>query len=411
MHSHCGIVLTHLVDVMSSIVYGIGVGTTSVTLHSHVRTLRERAHLGPSELARQAGISRQALHKIEAGVYPPSTLIAFQLAQALNCRVDDLFTLTPPALTATLCGAITGDARVQLARIGERTLAFPLTGTPGFRQTADGVAHPPEGRPVTGGAVLVDLLGSIDRPSRTAVLAGCDPSLELLSTHVTVHTPEVRVLWHPASSVAALEALARGEAHAAAIHLWDAETGVSNRPFVERLFPGQVMHLLTLWSWEQGLMLPPGNPRGVTGPADLPHLRLTNRESGAGSRLLLDSWLTDLGLTLAQRAALPGYGDEVHSHLEAAQRVASGQADVAPGPRSAAQALGLHFIPVQVERFDLVVPDAHLHHPALTALLEVAQDPAFRADLALLGGYDPTHAGEPWHTTGPTHPLFQELHS
>ena len=55
------------------------------------------------------------------------------------------------------------------------------------------------------------------RLPRTAVLVGCDPSLELLSTHVAGHAPEVRVLWHPASSLAALGALTRGEAHAAAI--------------------------------------------------------------------------------------------------------------------------------------------------------------------------------------------------
>ncbi len=394
---------------MSSIIYGVRVSPTPVTLRSHVRTWRERAHLGPSELARLVGISRQALHKIETGVYPPSTLIAFQLAQALNCRVDDLFTLAPPTVTATLCGAITGDTRVQLAHIGERALAFPLTGTPGFRQTADGVARPPEGERVEGGAVTVELLGPADRPLRTAVLAGCDPSLELLTTRVAARTTAARLLWHPTSSGAALEALARGEAHAAAIHLWDAETGVSNRPFVERLFPEEVMHLLTLWSWEQGLMLPSGNPMGVTGPTDLPGLRLVNREAGAGSRLLLDAWLTDLGLTPAQRLALPGYRDEVHSHLEAAQRVATGEADVAPGPRSAAQALGLHFIPIQVERFDLVVPDEHLLHPGLVALIEVAQNPAFRTDLALLGGYDPSHAGEPWQTTGARSPLSLEV--
>ncbi|WP_216320105.1 substrate-binding domain-containing protein [Deinococcus aestuarii] len=379
------------------------------TLRSHVKALRERAHLGPSELARRVGISRQALHKIETGVSPPSTLIAFHLARALHCRVDELFTLVPPAVTATLCGTVNGDTRVQLAQVAERVLAFPLTGTPGFRQTADGVAHPPGGGRMAAGEVPVELLGPPERLPRTAVLVGCDPSLELLSTHVAGHTPEVRVLWSPVSSLAALEALGRGEAHAAAIHLWDAHTSVSNLPFVARLFPGRVMHLLTLWSWEQGLMLPPGNPKGVTGVSDLPGLQLVNREAGAGSRLLLDAWLGDLGLTLRQRRALPGYGDEVHSPLEAAGRVAAGQADVAPGPRSAAQALGLHFVPVQVERLDLVVPDEHLFHPGLTALIEVAQTSAFRADLALLGGYDPSHAGERWQTTGPSSPPLQEV--
>ncbi|MGI8748360.1 MAG: substrate-binding domain-containing protein, partial [Deinococcus sp.] len=109
--------------------------------------------------------------------------------------------------------------------------------------------------------------------------------------------------------------------------------------------------------------------------------------------------LSAQGLGPALRQALPGYRDEVYSHLEAAQWVAAGGADLAPGPRSAAQALGLDFVPLQRERFDLVVPGAHLSHPAVMSLLAAAQTPAFRSELAVLGGYDPAHAGEFWRAT------------
>jgi len=54
---------------------------------------------------------------------------------------------------------------------------------------------------------------------------------------------------------------------------------------------------------------------------------------------------------------------------------------------------------LQVERFDLVVPDEHLEHPAIAALITVAQVQTFRAEIASLGGYDPAHAGEHWRST------------
>ena len=79
--------------------------------------------------------------------------------------------------------------------------------------------------------------------------------------------------------------------------------------------------------------------------------------------------------------------------------MAAGLADAAPGPRSAARALGLDFVFVQTERFDLVIPHPHLTHPAVAALIAVARQQPFRAELSSLGGYDPAHAGEFWQST------------
>ncbi|GGR07285.1 substrate-binding domain-containing protein [Deinococcus ruber] len=377
-----------------------------LSLKSHVRQLRERAGLRPGELAQSIGLTRQALHSIETQAYVPNTLIAFQLARVLNCTVDELFTLSRPQVEATLMGRATLPTRVQLARLGERLLGFALTGEAGLGQAADGVALSPD-TPNEGaapGSVVVELFSDLSRADQTAVLVGCDPSLGLAATYVARQRPQARLLWHSASSTAALRALARNEAHAAGIHLYEAAPGVSNLDAVQRELPGQRVHLFTLWSWEQGLMVAAGNPQRLRVPADLLRsgVRLVNREPGAGSRALLDAWLGEAGVSLAQRRELPGYSDEVPSHLEAAALVASGQADAAPGPRSTAQALGLGFVPVQRERFDLVVPGAHLQHPAIAALLLAVQQPDFRAELAALGGYDPQHAGELWQTTSPT---------
>ncbi|WP_407541839.1 substrate-binding domain-containing protein (plasmid) [Deinococcus radiomollis] len=397
-------------------------------LSCQVRARRELLRLRSGELAARCGITRQALHSVETGAYVPNTLTALRLARALDCRVEDLFSLPEaPGSGRQVRAAVleVGPAsppspagtRVQLVQVnpsggngvasgsvsagapGEAPwLAIPLSGQAGWGQVADGALRGP---PAHDGRADVELFSDLALARRSAVLVGCDPSLGLVATHVARHAHDVRLLWRPGSSLQALRSLARGEAHAAGIHLWEASTGVSNLGAVERELPGQKAHLYTLWEWEQGLMVARGNPLGLRGPEGLltPGLRLCNREVGAGSRALLDAWLAALGVTQAARRKLPGYRTEVPSHLEAAGRVADGSADAAPGPRSAAQALGLDFVPVQRERFDLVVPGAHLEHPAIQALIAVARQAPFRAELSALGGYDPAHAGELWQST------------
>lgn len=362
-------------------------------LTSHVRTRREQAGLRPLELAQMVGITRQALHSIETGAYVPNTLIALNLARALNCTVEDLFTLEQAQTPAKLLNGAGPGSRVQLAGLGREFLAFPATG---LAEQADGLveadAH---------GKTHVNLFTNLDVPRRTAILAGCDPSLALLGTHVSRQQPDLRLLLNAVSSLEALRALARGEAHAAGIHLWDARTGESNLPFVQRELPKRPAQLFTLWTWEQGLMVREGNPQGIQGVLDIlrPEVRLVNREDGAGSRVLLDAWLDAARITRQAREKISGYAHEVTSPLLAAQTVASGAADVAVGPKSAARACGLDFIPVQTERFDLVVPQEFLTHPAVLALLNVVGQAPFRAELQTLGGYDPSHAGELWKTT------------
>ncbi|WP_075833290.1 substrate-binding domain-containing protein [Deinococcus marmoris] len=364
---------------------------TASVLQSFVQQRRKEAGLGPTELARRAEITRQALHNIEAGTSAPSAVVAFRLAQALSCRVDELFRLPPRTVQARLIGTAPLGSRVQLARVGESLLAFPLQGPIGLTHRADGMIAEREME-----QVQVELSGNLDLPARSAVLMGCDPSLDLLAAHTEQTAPDLRVITRPASSGAALTGLAAGNAHLAGIHLWDAESGESNLPFIRRMnFDGPV-HVIALWTWEQGLLTAAGNPRGIQGVEDLRGggLRLINRDPGAGSRLMLDGWLDAANFSMFERQALPGYQDEVDSPMEAARRVQTEAADVAPGPRVAAQALGLHFVPLQREHFDLIVPEEHLNHPAIRALLHTARSPVFLLELAALGGYDAAQVGQ-----------------
>jgi putative molybdopterin biosynthesis protein len=355
-----------------------------------VRQRREAVKLGPSELARRAGMTRQALHRIEAGASAPSVTVALHLAHALECRVEDLFVLESPAVEATLIEACSPGQRLQLARIGDTLRAYPLTGPWALGEVADALLREVD----PGGWATLEPLTPAPRWAEAAVLYGCDPALELLGRHAAPR----RILLRPAVSEQALAALLRGEAHAAGLHLYDPETGESNVPFVQAVLgesglDAQPVHLYALWSWEQGLIVAPGNPLDIQALSDLGRagLRLANRPPGAGSRRLLDAGLRKAGL---DGARIVGYDREYAGPLDQAEAVAHAQADVGFGPRSAAQAHGLAFVPLLRERFDLVVPEMHLDHPGVQALLQSARSPALRAELSALGGYDPAQSGQ-----------------
>lgn len=361
----------------------------------HLQAHREQAQLSRAELATRAGLSRQSVHAIEAGTLTPSVLLALQLARALQVSVEALFTLPTATLEACWPHGSFPDvsARVQLAHIAGRWLAFPLTGDQGLRLSADGLVCSAEGK-----TVQVTPLTELNRLRTTAVISGCDPALGLLAA--SLHGPQGRVVWHSATSLDALQAVARGEAHAAGLHLYDAAEDESNVAAVRQELAGRDVHLLTLWDWQQGLMVAAGNPQGVQTAADLAsgQVRLMNRGPGAGSRLLLDSWLDQVGVGRLERLDLPGYTTAAASHLDAARSVAQGQADAAPGPAFAARAFGLDFVPLQQERYDLAVPAEHLAHPGVQALLHAARSPAFQAEQRALGGYTITQPGQLWQT-------------
>jgi putative molybdopterin biosynthesis protein len=106
--------------------------------------------------------------------------------------------------------------------------------------------------------------------------------------------------------------------------------------------------------------------------------------------MLLDIWLRDAGIAPHR---VPGYGREVPSHLAVAEAVASGGADVGPGILAVARALGLDFVALQEERYDLVIPLEFLNTAPVQALLEVAASTRFREELEALGGYDGSRTG------------------
>lgn len=196
----------------------------------------------------------------------------------------------------------------------------------------------------------------------------------------------------PLGSLDGLIALRQGLCQLAGCHLLDDASGEYNGAHVRHLFPGQTMLLVTLTFRQQGLVLQSGNPRRITGLADLDREDVTfvNRQAGSGTRLWLDHRLAKLGM---RPRAIRGYEWEVYTHRGIGQAVLQGQADAGIAVLAVARQLGLEFLPLFEERYDLVMPAEAAEERDLRPLLNQVQSGQFRRAVAELGGYDTSQTG------------------
>jgi len=221
------------------------------------------------------------------------------------------------------------------------------------------------------------------REGATFRLAGSDdPALSLLMAGV----PEAVAPVGASGSYRGLAALWSGRADGASVHLRH-RSGEYNVPFARAVLTGRDPVLVHLWHREQGLLLPAGNPRGVERVTDLAGLRVARRPTGTGTRTLLDRLLLDDGLDPDAIS-----GPTVELHLDVALAVATGEADAGLGLRSAATPLGLDFVALSWEPFQVATTRAE--SGGVRPLLEALADPAVTERVAALGGYDLDGAGE-----------------
>jgi molybdate-binding protein len=214
-------------------------------------------------------------------------------------------------------------------------------------------------------------------------LAGSDdPALSLLMAG----SPGAVTPVGASGSFRGLAALWGGRADGAALHLRH-RSGEYNAPFARGVLAGREPVLIHLWRREQGLIVPAGNPRGVDEIGDLATLRVARRPTGTGTRTLLDRLLLEAGVDPDSIG-----GPVVELHLEVALAVATGEADTGLGLRSAAAPLGLDFLPLEWEPFQVATTRAEAG--GVQPLLHELADPDVAARIRSLGGYDLDGAGE-----------------
>lgn len=303
-----------------------------------------------------------------------------------------------PILEATLTRKVVSPEgeeeylRVTVGQVGDRVVATPLPGGSGVLMSlvrADGLVRIPRGVQgfEPGAVVSVNLLKPVENVRRTVVAIGShDLTLDLLADELGQRFPGRSLSSANVGSLGGLLALSRGEAHFAGSHLLDEENGLYNVSYIRRVLPGMKVILLGFVQREQGLIVPKRNPKGIRSLADLTRrdVIFINRQRGAGTRVLLDFRLRQAGIS---PTAIQGYDRQEFTHLAVAAAVASGAADCGLGILAAARALGLDFIPMDQEQYDLVIPAWAYESGALEPVLSIIRDAAFAERVKALGGY------------------------
>jgi putative molybdopterin biosynthesis protein len=289
--------------------------------------------------------------------------------------------------------------RVQLSQVGDRVVAAPLPRGAGSITTltrADGIVRIPahvEGIK-DGAQVEAELLRPATSLARSLMMVGShDNTLDILSDQLRAGDSGVQLVSSHVGSMGGLMAIRRGVCHLAGTHLLDTGDGSYNVSYVRRHLAGQDVRLVHLVMRDQGLIVRRGNPLSISGIADLtrPEVRFVNRQSGSGTRILLDYRLQTMGL---EATAIQGYRDEEFTHMAVAVAVLSGRADAGLGIRAAARALELDFIPVVTEQYDVVIPGRFFDAEPIQWLLATIRSPEFQRRVEALGGYHTEHCGE-----------------
>lgn len=287
--------------------------------------------------------------------------------------------------------------RVKLGKVGNRVVAASLPRGAGSITTltrADGIIRIPsrsEGIDV-GAEVEVELLRKAAEVDRTLVVIGShDLTLDLLADALIPH--DIFLSSSHVGSLGGLLALKSGSCHFTTSHLLDEESGVYNWSYIRRYIPEIPVRVFHGVMREQGFIVPKGNPKNIRRFEDLVREDVTfiNRQAGAGTRVLLDYHLKKAGLDSAD---IKGYHMEEYTHTSVAVAVLSGVADVGMGVLAAARALGLDFVPVATEQYDLVIPEEYIEDDKIVTLLEMMRSPAFKERITALGGYGIERTGE-----------------
>ncbi|HJB64768.1 MAG TPA: molybdopterin biosynthesis protein [Candidatus Mailhella merdavium] len=289
--------------------------------------------------------------------------------------------------------------RVKLGVVDGRCYAVPLprgAGTVTSLSRADGIIRIPRDCEGIGAgeAVEAELLRTREQIEGALLAIGShDNTLDLIDSFLRRTHPRFRLTSAHVGSLGGLLALQRGQCHLAGCHLLDEESGVYNQRAIREQLPDLPVMLVRLVDREQGFILMPGNPCGIRSFDDLARdgVRFINRQRGSGTRVLLDYQLKKRGIPVTRIA---GYRDEEYTHMNVAAAVLSGRADVGLGVRSAANALGLDFVPVGVEEYDLVIPRRYRNDERMIALFEVIRSQAFKESVLAMGGYGVDRTGD-----------------
>ena len=338
--------------------------------------------------------------------YPVSTIMTSELfVKPIIEKALGLPSLSNHKVKATLTRKLVSQfgndefVRLRLARIRGDLVATAIQRGAGVIMSlveADGITKIPklsEGIDA-GTEIEVELINHIDEINNTLVMVGShDLTIDILSNLLKQQTLKSKIASSNIGSIAGLIALSKGEAHVSGCHLLEPDTGDYNLDYVKKYLPKMSVSVVTLVHRDQGLIVEPENPLNITSVADLTKkaVRYVNRQRGSGTRILLDY---ELSKNRIESDKINGYQKEEYTHLAVASAVKSGSANVGLGIKSAAVTMGLGFIPVLKERFDLIIPSDQIDSQPIKTMLGIIKTEQFKIEVNLLSGYDTKESGQ-----------------
>jgi len=204
--------------------------------------------------------------------------------------------------------------------------------------------------------------------------------------------PEEIAVFGNLGSMGGLKALRRNLCHMASSHLLQENGSDYNFDFADQELISRPA-VVNFCQREQGILIQPGNPKSIHSVKDLgsPGIRIVNRSLATGTRLLLDRQLQQAGI---KGEKIKGYTKEMASHMEVGLEVLAGRADAGPGIRPVAGLLGLDFIPLRWERYDLLVSKERFFDKGVQNFLGLLLDADFKDLAGALAGYDTGASGK-----------------
>lgn len=281
---------------------------------------------------------------------------------------------------------------VNCASLPTGYYAYPLNRGAGVTTSlvkSDGFIRIPRGSEgiQAGEVVQVWLHRSRQIIDNTIVCIGShDLAIDVLADLLQRHYG-VRLISSNVGSMGGIMSLRRQETHMAGIHLLDPQTGTYNTSYLKRYMSGINWKLLTLVKRQQGLIIKPGNPLNIQGLTDLARsgVRFVNRQKGSGTRVLLDYLLAKENL---KPEDIYGYNHEEYTHLAVAAAVQNDSCDVGMGVYASARVLGLDFIPLVEEDYELCILPDIIRPEHVECLINTIKSQEFIERVSALGGYN-----------------------